>query len=534
MTGWRLMPVALLALVACPPAAAAQSAAPGRILVMPFDNVKREPSIFWLGEASAVLLADDLAAAGAPAIDRDERREAFDRLQVPPTAILTDATVIRIGQLVGASEVITGTLQLEGDTLVVRARGLTLESGRISHDVTERGPISDLFGTFERAARRLAPAERPARVTPHPPLPAFENYIKGLLAETPATATAFLSAALAALPTFDRARLALWDVFTELSDHAQALAAVQPVSPDSPWSRRARFLAGLSHLSLNRHDDAFAAFKSLADGQATAAAFNNLGVVQIRRGATPQTGQPAYYFNRASEIDPNDADYFFNLGYAYWLARDAQATIYWLREAVRRAPADGDAHYVLGAALSANGSTVEAARERDLARHLSSTYGEWEQRPAGDSVPKGLERIKGGVELPPSRQIEAALTGNGQRDQRELARFYFDRGLRLFQQERDREALAELNRAIFLSPYEADAHLLVGRIHLRNNREREAIDAFKISLWSAESPAGHIALGEAYLQAKDAAAARTEADRALTLDPSSADARQLLGRIGAQ
>src|ERR1700721_1183455 len=85
-----------------------QTPPPARVLVLPFDNVKREASIFWLGEGSAVILADDLNAIGAGAITREERRSAFERLQVPATAILSDATVIRIGRLVGASEVVTG------------------------------------------------------------------------------------------------------------------------------------------------------------------------------------------------------------------------------------------------------------------------------------------------------------------------------------------------------------------------------------------------------------------------------------------
>ena len=41
--------------------------------------------------------------------------QAFERLQVPPAAALTDATVIRIGQLVGAARVVVGSLQLEDD-----------------------------------------------------------------------------------------------------------------------------------------------------------------------------------------------------------------------------------------------------------------------------------------------------------------------------------------------------------------------------------------------------------------------------------
>jgi tetratricopeptide (TPR) repeat protein len=155
-------------------------------------------------------------------------------------------------------------------------------------------------------------------------------------------------------------------------------------------------------------------------------------------------------------------------------------------------------------------------------------YLEWEKRPPADIVPRGLARIKEGVQLPHAVRIEETLTGPGQRDQRELARFYLDRGRRLFEQERDRDALAELSRTLFLSPYEAEAHLLIGRIHLRGGRITEAIDALKISLWSAESADAHAVLAAAYLESKDAVSARAEAERALVLDAGSKEAMRVL------
>ncbi len=509
---------------------------PRRILVMPFDNTPRDARTVWLGEASAVLLADDLNALGSPAVTRDERVQAFERLQVPRAAALTDATVIRIGQLIGAAQVVVGSLQLDGDTLVVHARSIGLDNGRVDTDVTDRGPMPELFAIYERVARRLSPRSPPAKNAPaaaqQPSLPAFERYIKGLLAETPATAINYLNAALGLQPDFDRARLALWAVQTDQGEHDRALEAVKPVAAASPWFRRARFCAGLSELALNKNDEAFATFRGLNDAATTAPVLNNLGVVQLRRGPTPQTGQSTYYFNRAAEIDPTDPDYFFNIGYAYWTQRDTQAVIYWLREAVRRNPADGEAHFILGSALSAAGHAAEAAREKELAKRLSSVYEQWDKRPAAEAVPKGLERVKSDVELPHAQRVDQAVTSTEQRDQQELARFYLDRGKRLFDHENDREALIELNRTLFLSPYEPAAHLLIGRIHLRNGRVHEAMDAFKISLWSHETAEAHVALGDAYLQAKDAAAARAEGERALALDPASADAKKLIERAG--
>jgi len=36
--------------------------------------------------------------------------------------------------------------------------------------------------------------------------------------------------------------------------------------------------------------------------------------------------------------------------------------------------------------------------------------------------------------------------------------------------------MTELGRTVYLSPYEAEAHLLIGRIHLRAGRPGDAIE----------------------------------------------------------
>ena len=256
--------------------------------------------------------------------------------------------------------------------------------------------------------------------------------------------------------------------------------------------------------ALKKFDDAFATFKALADADPSPAVLNNLGVVQLRRGGAPQTGQPAYFFNKAADADPDDEDYLFNLGYAYWLDHDPQAAIYWLREAVRRNPADGDAHFVLGAALA---PAATPPKRRASASWRAGSRRVYERRASARAATRcrrGSSGSSSEVELPHARQHRhAPRDAASSASSAELARFYLDRGRRLFQQENDRDAIVELNHAIYLSPYLADAHLLLGRIHLRNGRVHEAIDAFKIALWSAETAEAHAALGEAYRQAKD-------------------------------
>jgi tetratricopeptide (TPR) repeat protein len=535
--------VALTVLLCAPAGAQAQPVGGSRILVVPFENVQREPRLYWLSEASAMLLADELRARGLPAIPRDERVRAFEELHLPLSASLSHATVIKVGHLVGATEVIVGTLALDGDNLKVEAHSIRIDVGRLQPDVADRAPLKDLFAIFDRLAGRLAPEARvtaPART--HPPLDAFENYIKGLIAESPAAQATFLETAIKLFAGYDRAELALWAVRTDQGDFTAALAAARSVPAESRLSRRARFLAGVSLVDLKRHDDAFGTFKELVDTAPAAAAgasvplaaaLNNLGVVQIRRGSTPQTGTATFYFTKAADANPGEADYLFNLGYAYLLDRNNQGAIYWLREALRRDPADPDAHYVLAAALQGSGSTVEAEREKALAKQLSSRYEALERRAAADKlpVPKGLERLRLDPDAQTGLRPEQAIVNSAQRDQRELATFHLARGRRLFEREADSEAMTELRRVVYLSPYEAEAHLLIGRIHLRAGRPQEAVDALKISIWSADTAPAHIALASAYLKLQNNSAARAELERALSLDPNSADARRMLNEI---
>jgi tetratricopeptide (TPR) repeat protein len=509
-------------------------AAGAETLVMPFHNAQADARLYWLGEGSAVLVGDYFEAFGSATIPRDSRVGAFERLQLPPAAALSHATVIKVAQFVGATGVVVGSYELAGEHLTVRARVIQLESGRLSPEITERGPLADLFAIYERVVRRLLNNTAPSPAIPAGTIlaspPALEAYVKGLVAETATTQRTYLEQASKLAPADDRVRLALWQVLSDLGDHLKALDAAQAIPAASRFSAPARYFAALSLIDLKRYDQAFDALKALSGEARRPEVLNALGVVQLLRGSTPQTGKPAYFFNQAAQTDTSDPDYFFNLGYAYWLDRDPPAAVYWLREAVRRDPADGDAHYVLGAALQQTGAAAESAREKELARRLSSSYAEWDKRaPAGEAVPRGLERLKPRLDSGPP--MERALASAGQRDQSELAAFHLDAGRRAFSREADREAEQQLRRALFSSPYLAEAHLLLGRIYLRGGRTAEAVQAFKIALWSEETVAGHLGLAEAHLHLKDIVAARAAVDRALVLDPASAEARSLRDRI---
>ncbi len=528
-----------LAMAPAPAAAGAPPPVAERLLVVPFENVQRDGHFSWISEATAILLAGDLDALGVGTISREERLKACERLQLPPFAVLSEATLIRLGQVMGAAQVVIGSFETQEGQITVKARAIRLDSGRMRAPAVETGRLSDLFGVTERLARQLLPpglSEAGRIDVEHGSLPVFETYVKGLMAATPAAQVRLLASCVRLAPDFAPARIALWQVYTAQGDHARAAAAALGVPAVSRARRRAQFLAALSRIHLKQYDEAFQILKALADVAPTPALYNNLGVIQLRRGATPQTGRATYYLTKAAEGDPHDPDYAFNLGYAYWFERDPPAAAFWLGEAVRRNPADAEAHAVLAAALHAKGAEVEAERERDLARQLSSVFAEWERRPnaAAEPVPRGRERVRDDLDAPRLGLVDTTLAPTEQKDQQDLAAYHADRGRRLFEQRQDAEAIDELKRSLYASPYQADVHLLLGRIYLQTGRRTEAIEALKISLWSADSAAVHAVLGQAYLAAGDPARARAELQKAQQRDPNDPDVKGLASALGVR
>jgi len=90
----------------------------------------------------------------------------------------------------------------------------------------------------------------------------------------------------------------------------------------------------------------------------------------------------------------------------------------------------------------------------------------------------------------------------------------------------------ELRRAIYVSPYLDEPHLLLGRVFQRTGRLTEAVDEFTLALWCQETADAHAALANVQLAIGKRDAARTSATRALAIDPANALAKEVLRQLG--
>ena len=104
----------------------------------PFDRVN--PS----AEAVARHVGDALRAMQLPALTRAERVRAFEEANLPIDGRLSLASLVRVGHLVLASDLIVGTVRLSGEELVIDARRIRLDTGRLVEQTTDRAPLPGL------------------------------------------------------------------------------------------------------------------------------------------------------------------------------------------------------------------------------------------------------------------------------------------------------------------------------------------------------------------------------------------------------
>src|SRR5262249_42921813 len=179
------------------------------ITVMPFENLSGRAEYNWIGESFAESLATLLDQPGLAAIPPDERDVAYKEEGLPPTSILTHATMFKIAERAGANLVVMGTYRVDGEgknsTINYTARAVNINEGRLmGREQSGGGPILELERLQGELAFELLYQHDPAlpvsrdqvvgRATAAP-IGAFENYIKGKLTREHDSKVGFLERA---------------------------------------------------------------------------------------------------------------------------------------------------------------------------------------------------------------------------------------------------------------------------------------------------------------------------------------------------
>jgi tetratricopeptide (TPR) repeat protein len=494
----------------------AQSPAPaadrGRILlVLPFDNRTSQPNLEWIREAAAELLSSRFASAGFSPMTRADRVYALDHLGLPPGFQPSRASSLKLAQTLDADSIIVGSYSLEGADIVAEAQVVNVPHLRMSPAVTVRGPMGDMIRLFDTLAwqltRQLDPSFNVAEATfvaagNDLRLDAFEQYIRGITEPDQAERLRHLEQAVKLSPDYSPAWMALGREQYNTQQYEQAAEAFARVNSGGPDGLEAGFHRGLSLLFSGDYPAAEKTFAEVARTLPLAEVINNQAVAISRQGHDATS-----LFVQAAADDPNNADYHFNLAVSLKRHGNTAAALNEVALCLKLRPADSEAQTLQTAwKRPAPAQALKQASMQSTAGSNTAAASADSNTDSGeDSAADPLERIVRTFDAAAFRQAAMML------DQMDAARL---------------AALSPAERAQKLCT-QADGYLGRGLVLEAERLYQSAASA------DPQLAAPHVGLARVRLRASDIEGARSEAQAALTLEPSNAAAQQLIQQIPA-
>ncbi len=520
--------LALVATFACGAAATAQApeALNGRVvLVLPFDNHSGNASLNWIGDSFPDTLNKRLNSAGFLTISHDDRQFAYEHLGLPADFRPTRATTIRIAEQVDANYVIIGSYSVQpgpaggvakdtaNSRIMVQARVLSVDALRLSAVLEDSAELMRLFDAENAIAWKIA-----AKIDPHfsgseqtflaapgaVPLPAFEDYIRGINAATSEERLKRLQDAVALVPNYAAALLELGKEQYAQRNFDGAAATLAKVPRTDALALEANFYLGLANFNSANYAGAQTAFAFVAGRLPLPEVVNDEGVALSRQGK-----DGAELFRKASEADPSDEDYHYNLAIALYRRGDTAGALREVETALHLKATDNEA-IQLRAQLQQAAPGTRLAQSADSGfsplERVRRSYSETGFRQAAFLLDQmNAARL---AMLPPEKRA-AEYT--------QMGREYLSEGLLP-------EAETQFQDALEASPNSADAHAGMAQLREASGDAAKARDEAKTSLIMKPNVAALLVLARLDLAEKQPGASAEEVSSALKLEPANAAA----------
>jgi tetratricopeptide (TPR) repeat protein len=491
------------------------------VLVLPFDNRSGDPSLSWIGDSFPDTLNKRLNSAGFLTISRDDRAFAYDHLGLPTGFRPSRATTIRIAQQLDANFVIIGDYNVQknsggqgaGDRITIEARVLSIDELRLSSPVADSAPLSRLFDGENaiawKIARVLDPrfnvAEQTFLAAPGAvPLPAFEDYIRGANASNPEEGLKRLEGAVALAPDYSAALLALGKQQYANRNYDAAAATLAKVSKTDRLALEANFYLGLSRFNSADYVHAEQAFAFVASRLPLPEVVNDEAVALSRQGK-----DGVAFFQRASNADPSDEDYHYNLAVALFRRGDTVSALREVDAALKLKPGDPEAGE-LRARISLVPPGTKLATDTvsgfSPVERIRRTYSEAGFRQAAFQLDQ-MRALRMASLTPAERASEYTRLGSD----------YLAQGLLP-------EAEVQFQAALTADSNSAAAHAGLAQIREASGSPTQARDEAKTSLILKPNVAAFLVLARLDLADKDLAASAADLAKALQLEPKNSAA----------
>lgn len=286
------------------------------VIILPFENTSNHQEYNWVGESFADSLAELLSVMpDLIVVSSDERELAYQRVRLPQTTLPSRATAIKLAREARATMIVLGTYSItppQGNQLAAlqgSARVIKVNEGRLMGEMMPDGrwatreydfggALSTLQSILGRLAYQVLYQRDKAlpfsqnqfvqQATKVPPK-AFEAYVKGKLTpERDETRENYFKNAMRfyadanAGATYPQPAFELGHFYLSRRDWKNAAEYFSKLQKKDPHYAEAAFYAGLAYWRLSDLDSALSILVPLTMEMPLTGIYNNAGAISIQ------------------------------------------------------------------------------------------------------------------------------------------------------------------------------------------------------------------------------------------------------------
>lgn len=482
--------------------------------VLPFENRSSNSNLDWMGESFVESLATALQDAGLTVLSRQERAAAFDQAGIPLLPTLSLATRMRIADDADAHWLIFGAYRYDGQIFRVTATLVDLQREHLLDLPAEQGALQDIESIQDHLAQSVVQAIHPdfavasLPTRQHVLLPAYENYIRGVIATEPRLRLKYLREAVRLQPDYSHAIFRLGEEYFNNNDFGPALQWLPRVKRSDPDYWQSQFFAGLAAVHLGEYPRAVAFFREISNRLPMTEVLNNLGVALTHTNPA----EAVTVLLRAQQQDVTDTDVHRNLAAAYLVAGDRGKALPLLHQIVHDQASPANAELLT---IAQGTGAVDAA-----------------------SVLK-TELLKSDFPADSFRQLEATIVQFDANKAQSLPdakrlQFHLDQGRHLLEKGALDGSEKEFRAALDVQASSGPAHLGLAQVSLARHDWNTARREAQQSLQAGESADAHLVLVRVAIAQGQKNEAAHQLHQALQLDPDNSAALDLQKQLAGK
>jgi Flp pilus assembly protein TadD len=370
---WMRIMLALFTLAFAFEAPAAEAL---KVIIFPLQNQTKFSSLTWLSEGIAMSISEQIQSRSVRVVERKERTDFVESVDLPPGAQISRASMIRVAQKAAADLIVMGEFSGTEQNLRIAIRALDMRAMKLSGDMVANGQLEELPQVentlawlllsnmnLEKTLARERFQERMRKVPNRP----FALFIQSLDKANENERIKILLKTVGLYHDFPEAQFQLGSLYFRKGDCGNAMPHLMLGRREESTHLENDFMSGTCYLQGSQPTQAVQSYSRLLAYSRPFEVLNNIAVAYLRKGDYVLSLSSLIEARNQARADPTVA---LNLAIVRHLQGNNSAARNTLEEALKSGPRNGMLHFVHGLVLKVLGENDKALDEANKARSL--------------------------------------------------------------------------------------------------------------------------------------------------------------------